>query len=242
MRNGRCPALPTQLLALGFGLGLLPVTRACAAETNLPHHTQFEPAIRAFEAADRTNPPPPNAVLLIGSSSIRLWKDAPAQFPSHRLLNRGFGGSHLSDSVAFADRIAIPYRPRVVVLYAGDNDIAAGKSPEQVLADLKAFVAKVRSALPETRIAYLSIKPSPSRLKHLEQFREANRLIREFCAGDDRLVYVDVFTPMLDRDGQPREEFFLGDRLHLNSEGYKVWAGIVGPVLDRLDAPSPTSQ
>ncbi|MEI2724885.1 MAG: GDSL-type esterase/lipase family protein [Verrucomicrobiota bacterium] len=139
-------------------------TAAQDAATNPPHHLQWEKTIRAFEAADITNPPPQNAILLIGSSSIRKWTNAPGQFPDHRLINRGFGGSHLSDSVAFIERIVIPYQPRLVLLYAGDNDIAAGKSPAQVFADFKEFVAKVQGRLPQTRIAFIAIKPSPSRM------------------------------------------------------------------------------
>jgi len=212
-------------------------SRTPAADTNQPHHLQYEPAIRAFEAADRTNPPPHGAVLFIGSSSIRKWTNAPAQFPAHRIINRGFGGSHLSDSVAFAERIVLPYRPRVVVLYAGDNDIATGKSPEAVVADFKNFVAKIHAALPETRIAFLAIKPSPSRMKFIEQQKLTNRLVCDFIAGDPKLAYVDVFTLMLGADGQPRAELFVSDRLHLSDTGYKLWAGIVGPVLDKLDPP-----
>lgn len=203
------------------------------AAPNPPHHQQWENTIQAFEAADKTNPPPRNAVLLIGSSSIRLWKDAPGQFPEYQLINRGFGGSHLSDSVAFVERIVIPYQPKLILLYAGDNDITAKKSPEQVCADFKAFVAKVQTALPETRIAFIAIKPSPSRIKFIEPIKAANRLIQEFIAGNPKLNYVDIFTPMLGADGQPRVELFVSDQLHLNAAGYKLWAGIVKPVLEK---------
>lgn len=198
---------------------------------------RWETTIRAFEAADKTNPPPQNAIEFIGSSSIRKWTNAPAQFPDHQIFLRGFGGSHLSDSVAFVDRIVIPYRPKLILLYAGDNDIAAGKSAEQVFADFKAFAAKVHAALPQTCIAFIAIKPSPSREKCLSQTQEANRLIREFIAGHEKLVYLDVFTPMLDTEGRPRPELFVSDRLHLNEAGYKLWAGIVRPILDRFDPP-----
>ncbi len=219
-----------------FLLLVLPAHAEIAA-TNGPHHVQWEPAIQAFEAADKTNPPPRNAILLIGSSSMVKWTNAPAQFPEHRLINRGFGGSHLSDSVAFVDRIVVPYQPQLVVLYAGDNDIAAGKSPEQVLADYKEFVAKVLSALPETRIAFIAIKPSPSRSKFIGAIKNANRLMQEFIAGQPKLIYVDVYTAMLGVDGQPRAELFVSDQLHLNEAGYQLWAGILKPVLDRVAPP-----
>lgn len=202
-------------------------------ETNQAHHVQWEKAIQSFEAADKKNPPPKGAVLMIGSSSIRKWTNAPAQFPEQRLINRGFGGSHLSDSVAFIDRIVIPYQPRLVLLYAGDNDIAAGKTPERVLADFQEFVAKVQGALPDTRIAYISIKPSPSRTKFMDQFKTANRLITEFIQANPKLIYVDVFTPMLDANGQTRPELFVSDRLHLSNAGYELWSGIVKPVLEK---------
>jgi lysophospholipase L1-like esterase len=213
------------------------LTTTFAADTNAPPHARWEADIKAFEAADQTNPPPKGAVVFVGSSSIRLWKTAPAQFPNHRILNRGFGGSHLSDSVAFAERIVIPYRPKLVVLYAGDNDIASGKTPERVREDFQAFVAKIHGPLPETRIAYLAIKPSSSRLKFFDQHKATNELIREVIAADHRLIYVDTWTPILGADGKPRDEFFLKDRLHLNAAGYKQWAGIVGPVLDKLGLP-----
>ncbi len=121
--------------------------------------------IGAFEAADKTNPPPQHAVLFIGSSSIRRWTNLAQAFPEHKVINRGFGGSELSDSVAFADRIVIPYQPKLILLYAGDNDIAAGKSPERILADFKAFVGQVHAALPATHIGYIAIKPCPAREK-----------------------------------------------------------------------------
>lgn len=227
----------TRIAPLLLGLNLV-VFALLGAETNQPHHVRWEPVIAKFEARDRTNPPPQNAVVFIGSSSIVKWTNAPAQFPEHRIINRGFGGSHLRDSAAFVERIVIPYHPKVVLLYAGDNDIAVGLTAEQVFAAFKEFVSKVHAAQPRTQIAFISIKPSPSRVKFLATITEANRLIRNFIATDKRLIYVDVFTPMLDSDGQPRRELFVKDMLHLNSEGYKLWAGIVKPVLNKFDPPS----
>jgi lysophospholipase L1-like esterase len=126
----------------------------------------------------------------------------------------------------------LPYEPKTVVLYAGDNDLAAGKSPEQVLNDFKAFVAKIHAKLPRTRVAYVSIKPSTKRWALIEKIKEANRLVKEFTQSDSRLVYVDIFTPMLGSDGNPRPELLAADGLHLTREGYKLWASVIRPVLN----------
>jgi GDSL-like lipase/acylhydrolase family protein len=170
--------------------------------------TPFEPEIRAFEAADRRNPPPVGGVVFIGSSSIKNWTDVAADFPGVAVLNRGFGGSTLADVVYYADRILLPYHPRLVVLYAGDNDLAQGRTPERVHSDYRSFVARLRSAWPEARVAYLSIKPSPSRRIYLDRMRETNQRIRAEIARDSLQTYIDVFTPMLDASGQPRPELF----------------------------------
>ena len=193
--------------------------------------------IRAFEEADKTNPPPQDAILFIGSSSIRCWTNVAQAFPGHKAINRGFGGSHLSDSVAFVDRIVTPYKPKLVLLYAGDNDIAAGKSPERVLDDFKAFVGRIHAALPDTHIAYIAIKPCPAREKLLDRVKATNRLIQAYTAGNDRLLFVDVFTPMLAEDGRPRADLYLKDGLHPNPRGYDLWSSILRPILDKYDPP-----
>jgi len=169
-----------------------------------------------------------------------LWTNAATAFPEYTIINRGFGGSHMSDANAFFSRIVTPYRPLVFVLYEGDNDIASGKSPEQVLADFKEFDAMAKQDVPGARLVFISIKPSPSRLKHLQSMREANRLIREVTEQDPRWTYLDVVTPMLNAEGQPRGELFRSDRLHLNDDGYALWEETLRPVLHRLaDAHSP---
>jgi lysophospholipase L1-like esterase len=214
---------------------LLAVTAAlpvsCRAADTL--HAQWEHEIAAFESADKTNPPPAGAILFVGSSSIRMWKSLAEDFKGFPVINRGFGGSQMVDSVSYADRIVLPYRPRQIVVYAGDNDLAAGKTPGEVLSDFQAFVAKVRHALPETRICYISIKPSPARWKLVERMREANRLIAEYARANEGLAFIDVFTPMLGEDGQPRPELFAADKLHLNQTGYRLWSSSVRPYLLR---------
>lgn len=184
-------------------------------------------AIDAFTTADQTNPPPRDGVVFVGSSSIVRWSSLQRDFPGVKAINRGFGGSELADSVFYADRIVIPYRPRIVVLYAGENDLNAGKTPETVFADFKAFVAKVHAALPQTRIVFIAIKPSPSRAKIKDQVARANALVAAECKRDRRLAYADVYTPMLTAAGEMRPELFVKDMLHLNEAGYALWAPIV---------------
>lgn len=208
-------------------------TLASAASAAPPSaDNRWEKEILAFERQDAQQRPPENAVLFVGSSSIRLWKLADS-FPDLKVINRGFGGSQLADSVHFADRIVIAYRPRLVVLYAGDNDLAAGKKPAQVLADFQQFAAKVKAGLPDTPIAYIAIKPSIKRRALMDRIRETNTSIERFIAGDERLIYVDVFQPMLTADGEPRPELFREDGLHLNAEGYKLWASLLRPTMTR---------
>jgi lysophospholipase L1-like esterase len=192
---------------------------------------RFDTEIAAFEAKDRTNPPPKDAILFIGSSSIRLWKTLAQDFPEHKVINRGFGGSQIADSIHFAERMVIPYRPKMVVLYAGGNDINSGKAAKQVASDFKSFVAKVHASLPQTRIAYISIAPNPARWTQVDRVKRANELIREFMQSDSRLKFIDVFPHMLGESGQPRAEIFVEDRLHMNEKGYKLWTKIVAPAL-----------
>ena len=207
-----------------------------AAATNA---APFEREILAFEAADKTNPPPAGATLFIGSSSIRLWTTLAADFSQHRVINRGFGGSQIIDSVRYAKRIVLPYKPQLVVLYAGGNDINAGKTPEQVAADYRAFVKTVHDALPATRIAYISIAPNPARWAQVDRVRAANSFIEAHTRADKRLAFIDVFPKMLGEDSQPRPEIFNADRLHMNPKGYELWRGIVGPILDRWPKDAP---
>jgi lysophospholipase L1-like esterase len=192
---------------------------------------QWEEDIRRFEAADRTSPPPQGAVLFVGSSSIAMWQSLQRDFPWTPVINRGFGGSEMADSLRYVDRIIIPYMPRLIVVYAGDNDLAGGKAPEQVVADYRSLVAKVHRRLPATPIAFIAIKPSPCRRHLLAPIRQVNAQIQALGAQDSRLLYIDVFTPMLDASGEPRPELFIEDGLHLNAAGYALWTRLVTPFL-----------
>ena len=183
----------------------------------------------AFEEQDRKDPAL-GGIVFVGSSSIRLW-DLEKSFPEMPVLNRGFGGSEIPDAVSHADLLVIRHKPRTVIFYAGDNDIANGHSPQQVFDDYKAFVTKVRAALPETRIAFIGIKPSLQRWALIDKIRAANGLVRTFAETDDRLGYVDVDGPMLGWDEKPRKELFVADGLHMTPKGYEIWTALVRPFL-----------
>lgn len=185
----------------------------------------------AFEAADREAPAAPGGIVFVGSSSILLW-DLARSFPEARALNRGFGGSQIEDSIRHAELLVIKHKPRTVIFYAGDNDIAAGKTPHQVSTDFKAFTAKVHAVLPDTRIAFIAIKPSIQRWALIAKIREANAMIRAACDADDRLGFVDVDGPMLGWDARPRQDLLIADGLHLSSKGYELWSTLVRPFLE----------
>jgi lysophospholipase L1-like esterase len=211
-----------RLLLLVLALLVAPLTAA-------PEKWAAE--IDKLTQADAVNPPPRGGVVFVGSSSIRRWDTLARDFPGIAVINRGFGGSQLADSVFYADRIILPYQPRTVVLYAGENDLNAGVSVEKVYADFEAFCAKVHAALPHARIVFLAMKPSPKRWHLRADFIRGNGLIAARCASDPRLTFVDVWPPMLGPDGEPRRELFVSDELHLNAQGYAIWTKLLADVL-----------
>lgn len=180
---------------------------------------------------DAVRPAPRDAIVFVGSSSILLWKTLEKDFPGLPVLNRGFGGSELADSVFYFDQLVASRHPRLVVLYAGENDIADGRSPEAVAEDFRAFCARLDRALPTARLIYIGMKPSPSRMRHFDAVKRGNTLIAAECARDPRRTFVDVFPLMLDAHGQPRPELFRADRLHMNDQGYAIWIKLLTPLL-----------
>jgi lysophospholipase L1-like esterase len=210
---------------------LMVFTAAAMGIPALAQEDQWAEAMAAFAAQDREQPPQPGGIVFVGSSSIRLW-DVATSFPGQRIVNRGFGGSQIADAVRHVQVLVVGHQPRVVVFYAGDNDIAAGKSAEAVAADFRTFVTRVHAALPATRIAFIGIKPSLLRWKLIEGVREANARIRVYCDSDDRLGFVDVDRPMIGWDGRPRVDLLAEDGLHLSPKGYELWTILVRPFLE----------
>ncbi len=217
-------------------VGLLPAVAALATEppakNRRPDPKRFEQAIVAFERQDRENPPPRGAVVVTGSSSVRMWHDTIRRdLAPLTIIPRGFGGSTMNDLLYYADRVIVRYRPRAVVIYEGDNDTHFGIAPAEIRDTFTQLVAKLHQHDPDMRVYFLAIKPSPRRQAIWPQASHTNRMIKELCRKDSRLFYIDVATPMLDEAGNPKAELFIDDRLHMNRKGYELWTKVVRRVL-----------
>ena len=189
---------------------------------------RWQSSMAAFAASDRERAPVNDSVLFVGSSTIRMWSHLADDFRTLPVINRGFGGSTMADCQYFARQLVLQYKPKQVLVYAGDNDLAEGRSPQQVLESFKGFVETVRGEMPNVRISYISIKPSPSRASLMPRIREANALLSAYVKSLPNAAYIDIFTAMLDSNGAPRTELFGPDRLHMNDSGYALWTAIVG--------------
>lgn len=210
------------LLALAAG-PLLPIVSAQG----------WEPAIRHFEEQDKISPPKPGCIVFAGSSSIRFWDTLVLDMKPLEVINRGFGGSEFSDLDQYAKRIVVAYHPGAVVVYEGDNDLAEGspKTPEIVAGDFKRFVQIVRSALPDTWIYILAIKPSKLRWKQWPQMKAANKLMQDYAATQPRVQYIDIATSMFDAQGNLPGDLFKADGLHPTPKLYAMWTAAIKPIL-----------
>jgi lysophospholipase L1-like esterase len=214
---------------LAFLLMSLVASAFTHADSAPPSH--WQPDIAAFVAADHEHPPAPNGVLFIGSSSIQYWKSLAQDFPGVPVINRGFGGSALPDSTYYADRIVWPYKPRLIVMYAGENDVNDGATPDQLLASFQAFVARARQGVPGVPIVYISLKPSIARFALWPTMKVANDKIRAWAATQKNIRFVDITLGMVDAQGKPRPELFRPDGLHMVPAGYALWIAALKPVL-----------
>lgn len=235
--DGLCAIAKTGQFA--FACALLLCFSACSLKQQAVEFIEreynaarWEETISKFEKRDKEQPPAPNGILFIGSSSIVRW-DTEKYFPGYGVINRGFGGSQIVDSIHYADRVVIPYQPQLIVFYAGNNDIKAGKPPEEVAADFVKFKDVVHKALPETKMLYISIHPSVSRWSLDAEMRKANTLIQKQCGKDKRLTFVSIYKEMLGKDGTPNKELLHDDMLHLSPKGYELWTKKITPYLDK---------
>lgn len=194
---------------------------------------RFKKDIDAFLSADSLQFPSKGQLLFVGSSSFTYWKDIQDYFPGYSILNRGFGGSSLPDVIQYADKIILPYQPKQIIIYCGENDIADSipATPKMVRDRFKTLLKIIRTELGNIPVAFISIKPSPSRWKLEKQFLKANRLIKRYLRRDAATVYVDVHRAMLLPDGTVNPELFIKDNLHMNAKGYAIWQKILEPIL-----------
>lgn len=197
----------------------------------LPVTNRWVGELTEFDVQDATQRPPRTPIVFTGSSSFRLWKELPEDFPGLRVMNRGFGGSQLSDVREHFERLILRYHPRQVVIYCGGNDLNAKKPVAEVVADLKAVVERIHRELPKTKVTFVSIALNPARWEQRDKVVAANAAIAEFMAQDRRRQFVDVTGVMLGTDGLPKPDIFVADRLHMNRKGYELWKPIIGPVL-----------
>jgi len=208
----------------------LPLAASAAANEGTPS-SRWEARIQRYLDYDRTNPPPTGGIVFTGSSSIDIWRTLHADFPDLPVVNRGIGGSGLGDVLTFGPRLVFPLRPRMIVIYSGENDLQFGVTVDEVVASFEKVRAQIRREVPQAKIVFISMKPSPSRRALLSAMREANARIATLCADDPNCRFVNVFDAMLDENQEPRPELFIDDMLHMNAAGYELWTKIVGPAL-----------
>lgn len=175
-----------------------------------------------------------NVILFTGSSSIRLWHDLQSSFPNSNILNMGFGGSKMADLLYYTDRLIIPYRPKQIFIYEGDNDINSGRSDNQIIASADSILLKIRKHLPEAEVVFISAKPSLSRWGLKEKYEAYNKKLKSWTEQKRKVRYMDVWTPMLDAKGEVLKDIFVEDGLHLNKKGYAIWTNVLRKYIPRV--------
>ncbi len=193
----------------------------------------FADEINAFKKLDSAAFPAKKQILFAGSSSFRKWTNVQADFPDHKIINRGFGGSTIPDVIHYADDILFPYHPKQIIIYCGENDIASSDTitAEIMLKRYQQLYFLIRSKMKKVEIDFVSIKPSPSRAKFRATVERSNQLIKDFIAQQKRSKFINVFDSMLNEDGTIKQEIFLQDNLHMNEKGYAIWQKIMEPYL-----------
>jgi len=218
-----------RVAAAAAAVGLAGVLAVCLSAQTAE---RWDAAIQKFEDQDKVSPPPQNGIVFIGASSIVRWS-LPEYFPElgAKAINRGFGGSQSVDSVRYVERIVVPYHPRIVVYYAGDNDVEANVPAREIAHQFELFDQKVHAALPQTKIIFISIKPSIRRWRWIDTIRSANTIVKAYCAKEKHLAFMDIEQSMLGADGKPNPDLLVADGLHMTPAGYRIWTAALKPLL-----------
>jgi lysophospholipase L1-like esterase len=214
-----------------ISLSLFFIISICTLAQNT--HPPFWDEIQDFKKQDSIKPPPKNAILFVGSSSFRFWTSVQQDFPGYTIINRGFGGSSFPDVIRYESDIIFPYHPKEVVIYCGDNDLAASDTITSALvfSRFKQLFTSIRKKLPSASVVFVSIKPSPSRQRLMPKMDSANKMIKSFLTKNKKTAFVDVYHKMLNADGEPRDELFREDKLHMKPNGYAIWRDAIKPYL-----------
>jgi len=170
-------------------------------------------------------------VVFAGSSSIRMWKDVQTYFPEYNIINNGFGGSQFSDLLYFYNEMIVKPEPEILFIYEGDNDLASNKKPKFILKEAKELTEKIQKDLPETRVIFISPKPSISRIKLKNSYITFNKKLKKLCEKNGKVEFADVWYPMLDKNGNVYKDVFIEDGLHMNKKGYNIWGKVISEIL-----------
>jgi lysophospholipase L1-like esterase len=193
--------------------------------------TDFESQVATFERKDVKFPPPTGAIVVTGSSTIRLWKQIRNDLAPLETIPRGFGSSTADDLDYYLDRLVLPYAPRAVIIYEGDHDLQVGMTPEFILERMTSVVQRIGAAYPAARIYLVSVKPSLKYSSLWPQAQVVNQMLAELCLYVPNCSYVDTASYLLLPNGKPNTAYFRSDRVHLNDAGYAVWNAVLKPVL-----------
>jgi lysophospholipase L1-like esterase len=206
-------------------------TSPLKAQQSFPYWNE----VQKFKKQDSVKFPAANQILFIGSSSFTKWTDVQQYFPAYPILNRAFGGSTLLDLILYRYDILYAYQPKQIVIYCGENDFAASDTVtvQTVANRFQLLFQLIRSKYKNIPVAYVSMKPSPSRTLLLPKFIQANQLIKKYLATKNNTAYIDVYSHMLNADGKPMANIFLQDQLHMNATGYAIWKKIIQPYLSK---------
>ncbi len=192
---------------------------------------RFEPEMLRFDSLDQVNGYMDGGILFTGSSSIRMWSTLTEDMEGYTVLNRGFGGATIPEVLLFSNRYLTTHKPDIVVFYCGENDIAEGASPADVLASFKTFVRVLETKMPDAELVYITMKPSVSRWHLWEQYKAGDALIQEFAKTKDFIKIMDCSQSMLAKNGEVKKDIFIEDNLHMNAKGYAGWTAQLRPIL-----------
>jgi lysophospholipase L1-like esterase len=214
--------------------GFLLIIILCGViHSNAQDPKRFQKEIETLVEKDHCFSPDNELLLFTGSSSIRMWKDVQSAFPGYHVINNGFGGSHFSDLIHYYDELISRHDPDYIFIYEGDNDIASGKNPKKVRDEAKLLVDRIKRDKPLTKIVLIAAKPSLARWELKKEYEKMNRHLERIAKKTPGVEFADVWSAMLDANGEVYRDVFVDDNLHMNDKGYRIWEQVIGRHLEQ---------